>query len=284
MADDISKKITIDVEVNTDGLQQINQYQTAINNLTTAVKALGKPLTDATTTINNTLAIVSDKEVKTNKATQDQTLADKQKANEASAKTTIGIALQTAAQLFNISKILNKKKGDLDAEAAAKQLKTELDNAQKISDSVFTIVTKGIEQQSDAKVRALDKDQADELKRDGTSTAAQATTKQKYARLEYQVKLKAFKEEQKVNIAQAIMNGAIAITKTEADLGPIAGTLALGAIVAQTAAQVATIERQQPPQNPYAKGGYFKSDGKGAILPGYSRTDNTNPTSVRVKP
>ncbi len=33
MADDISKKITIDVEVNTDGLQQINQYQTAINNL-----------------------------------------------------------------------------------------------------------------------------------------------------------------------------------------------------------------------------------------------------------
>ena len=25
-----------------------------------------------------------------------------------------------------------------------------------------------------------------------------------------------------------------------------------------------------------AKGGYFQSDGKGAVLPGYSRTDNTN--------
>ncbi len=73
------------------------------------------------------------------------------------------------------------------------------------------------------------------------------------------------------------MNGAIAITKAEAELGPVAGTLALGAIVAQTAAQIATIERQQPPaKQAMAKGGYFKSDGKGAVLSGYSRTDNTN--------
>ncbi len=172
---------------------------------------MGKPLADATGSINTTLAAVSDKEVKTNKTTQDKSSADTKKSNETSAKTAIGIALQTAGQLFSISKILNKKKGDLDAAAAAKQLKTELDNAQKISDSVFTIVTKGIEQQSDAKVRALDQQQNAELKKDGDSIAAQAATKQKYARLEYQVKLKAFKEEQKVNIAQAIMNGAIAV-------------------------------------------------------------------------
>jgi hypothetical protein len=31
MADDINKKITIDVEVNTDGQQQINQYKAAFD-------------------------------------------------------------------------------------------------------------------------------------------------------------------------------------------------------------------------------------------------------------
>ena len=97
---------------------------------------------------------------------------------------------------------------------------------------------------------------------------------QKYQQKENQVKLKAFKDEQKASIAQAVVNGAIAVTKAEAQTG-VLGELVIPAIIAQTAIQVATIASQKPPQ--YAKGGlHYASDGKGTLLPGYSRTDNTN--------
>ncbi|HEY4194244.1 MAG TPA: hypothetical protein VGM63_01825, partial [Mucilaginibacter sp.] len=186
-------------------------------------------------------------------------------------------AAKTADQLFSISATLKNKTAKLTADEQAIRLKGEIDNAQKISDSVFTIVTKGIEQQSDAKVRGLEADRKAIDNNANLTSADKKAQENAIYKEEYNVKLKAFKDEQKANIAQAVMNGAIAITKAEAELGPIAGTLALGAIVAQTAAQIATIERQQPPaQQAMAKGGYFRSDGKGTVLPGYSRTDNTN--------
>jgi hypothetical protein len=42
---------------------------------------------------------------------------------------------------------------------------------------------------------------------------------------------------------------------------------------AQGASSIAEIAKQKPG---FAEGGQFRSDGKGALLPGYSRTDNTN--------
>ena len=53
------------------------------------------------------------------------------------------------------------------------------------------------------------------------------------------------------------------------------GALVIPAIIAETALQVATIAAQKPPA--YAKGGlHYQSDGKGGVLPGFSKTDNTN--------
>ncbi len=153
MADDINRKITIDVNVNTDGLSKLNQYQTAVNTLVNSVKALGKPLTDASNNIkslNEDVAKVA--------ATVGTGIQAVQRGEETKSKTIIGSAIQTAGKLFNINKILAEKTGGLDTAAAAARLKGEIDNAQKISDSVFTIVTKGIEQQSDAKVRGLETD------------------------------------------------------------------------------------------------------------------------------
>ncbi|NNU33598.1 hypothetical protein HK413_04545 [Mucilaginibacter sp. S1162] len=42
---------------------------------------------------------------------------------------------------------------------------------------------------------------------------------------------------------------------------------------AQGASSIAEIAKQKPG---FAEGGQFRSDGRGALLPGYSRTDNTN--------
>ena len=58
---------------------------------------------------------------------------------------------------------------------------------------------------------------------------------------------KAFKMQQVAGIAQATINGAVAATKALADLGPVAGAIAAGAISAATVAQIAVISSQKPP-------------------------------------
>ncbi len=97
---------------------------------------------------------------------------------------------------------------------------------------------------------------------------------EKYKKKEADEKTKAFKAEQRASILQAVINGALAITKVTAQAGML-GAFVIPGIIAETAIQVATIAAQKTPQ--YAKGGlHYQSDGKGALLPGYSRTDNTN--------
>jgi hypothetical protein len=58
--------------------------------------------------------------------------------------------------------------------------------------------------------------------------------------------LKQFKAGKATAIAQATINGALAITTALAQLGPIFGTLAAGGIIAATAAQIGIIASQKP--------------------------------------
>jgi chromosome segregation ATPase len=53
MAEDINKKIAIDVEVNTDGQQQIAQYKTALDNLRISVANLSNPFSGLSGSISN---------------------------------------------------------------------------------------------------------------------------------------------------------------------------------------------------------------------------------------
>lgn len=149
----------------------------------------------------------------------------------------------------------------------------EIQTTQKVSDTAFSILSKGLQSRSDAKIKSLESDKAKELSNTSLTSVQKQAIEAKYKKQEDAVKLKAFKAEQKASIAQAIINGAIAITKAEAQTG-VLGALVIPGIIAQTAVQIATIAKQKPPA--MAKGGYFQSDGKGAVLPGYSRTDNTN--------
>ncbi|HVW14927.1 MAG TPA: hypothetical protein VHB54_13920 [Mucilaginibacter sp.] len=163
------------------------------------------------------------------------------------------------------------------SEAAKKAAKERADfekqTAQDVSKATFSIITKSIQQQSEARIKSLENEKNAELSNTSLTSAQRLAIQNKYKKQEDALKLKAFKEEQEASIAQAIINGALAITKAEAQTG-VLGTFAIPAIIAQTAIQIATIAAQKPPA--MAKGGYFRSDGKGAVLPGYSRTDNTN--------
>ncbi|HTK21822.1 MAG TPA: hypothetical protein VL442_20035 [Mucilaginibacter sp.] len=175
---------------------------------------------------------------------------------------------------LKVTQDLETKKTEIKKTAIQKAEDYAKKSANKLAAEGLAILTNSIKQQSEAKIAALEKDKALELSNKSLTSAQKQAIEDKYKKKEQQVKAKAFKEQQEISIAQAIINGAIAITKTEADLGPIAGTIAIAAIVANTASQIATISKQKPPA--MAKGGYFKSDGQGSVLSGYSRTDDTN--------
>ncbi|NHA04099.1 hypothetical protein G7092_09840 [Mucilaginibacter sp. HC2] len=146
--------------------------------------------------------------------------------------------------------------------------------AQQVSNSAFSILQNNIKNQSDAKIKGLEKDKAAELSNKSLTSTQRQAIEAKYQKLEAAEKVKAFKSEQKSSILQAVINGALAVTKATSQAGILASFVIPG-IIASTAIQVATIAAQKPPQ--YAQGGlHYQSDGRGALLPGYSRTDNTN--------
>lgn len=80
-------------------------------------------------------------------------------------------------------------------------------------------------------------------------------TEEQYEKKKEELQKKAFKRKQALDIAQAIINGALAITKATAQTGVLAPTV-IPAIVAQTAGQVAMIAAQK-----YEDGGLFGLEG-----------------------
>ena len=154
-------------------------------------------------------------------------------------------------------------------EDAAKQ------SAGKVATDALNTLQNSIKQQADAKVAALESQKNVELSNTNLTGSQKLIIQAKFKKQEDQVKAKAFKEEQELNIAKTLMSAALAAIQLWADPGfptAIAQTVVLGA---ETAVQIAQIASQKPPA--YATGGlHYTSDGKGGMLPGYSRTDNTN--------
>jgi hypothetical protein len=148
-----------------------------------------------------------------------------------------------------------------------------LNTAQQVADKAFSIIGNNIKASSDAKIEGLEKDKAGELSNKNLTQTQRKAIEDKYQKKEAQEKTKAFKAEQRMSVLQAVVNGALAVTKATAQTGILAPFVIPG-IIASTALQIATIVAQKPPA--FAKGGRFVSDGRGALLPGYSRTDNTN--------
>jgi hypothetical protein len=150
----------------------------------------------------------------------------------------------------------------------------ELQTAQQVSNAAFSILQNNIKSNSQAKLKQLDTEKQAELSNTSLTSAQKQAIEAKYKKKEAEEKTKAFKSEQRASMLQAVINGALAITKATAQTGVFAA-FAIPAIIAETAIQVATIAAQKTPQ--YAKGGlHYQSDGRGALLSGYSRTDNTN--------
>ena len=150
------------------------------------------------------------------------------------------------------------------AEETQRQINAFLvDQAQLLSNTVFDIANNNNRSVLDAKLSALSSAKDKELSSKNLTEEQKADIEAKYKRKEATAKTKAWKDEQKAAIAQAIINGALAITMILAttpkfDFG-VSTAILIGASIVSTIAAVAKISAQKPPQ--FMEGG-FTGNGK----------------------
>ncbi|HEY4326385.1 MAG TPA: hypothetical protein VGN20_20540 [Mucilaginibacter sp.] len=167
------------------------------------------------------------------------------------------------------------KRDELNRNYQLRNKQQELQLAQQIESSAFTILQQSLQQQNQAEQVNMERQKTFELQNQALTETQKYVVNEKYRVLEGKQKQKQFKQEQELNIGKAVMDGALAIMKAYAEEGPIIATAELPFLLAATALQITTIGAQKPPA--YALGGiHYDSDGRGGRLPGYSKTDNTN--------
>ena len=143
-------------------------------------------------------------------------------------------------------------------EAAAIALQVGLvDIASQTFTAIFDIDAQNRQDKLNADLAELDKRRQQELATKDLTESQKANITAKYAKQEQEIKKKAFEANKKAQIAEAIINGALAITKIFAQLPPgtplgILGAVAVGLTAASTAIQIASIASQKYPA--YAKG------------------------------
>ena len=146
--------------------------------------------------------------------------------------------------------VFNKKQEQLNRETQA-----EIDALNKRNEVQNSIIDSRLE-------RGLITEQQANIEREKLAKEAESAT--------LKVQKDAFDKKKQIDISEAIMNGALAITKTFAQLGLLGGAVGAGLVGAQTAIQVATIKRQK-----FAKGGVLNgaSHARGGIPTPYGELE-----------
>jgi hypothetical protein len=171
----------------------------------------------------------------------------------------------------------NQKYAQLDDEYNKNKFEKAKGYEQMIQQFTFSYLTSTMQRNAQLQQMKLDKEKDAELKNSSLTTTQKQAIEEKYRVKQGQEKVKEFKTNQKLSIAQALINGFVAMLKTTSNVGfPLA--FAFSPIVAaQTAATIAGIAAQKPPA--YAIGGlHYNSDGKGSMLrgPGTGTSDSMN--------
>lgn len=167
--------------------------------------------------------------------------------------------------------IEGKRKEDtdkLDLQAQITKSERIKEITQVTSDAMFTITANNRQRESNQAIYELNKQKEIELANKNITDEQRIKIERKYNERIRQEKVKAFKAEQRAAIVQALINGALAMTKVSAQTGVL--TFAFSPLVAASVlAQIAVIKSQKPPDDTvegYEEGGYLdvtrKQDGK----------------------
>lgn len=157
----------------------------------------------------------------------------------------------------------DKAREDAEAEYRKNWQDAEVEMVQTVSDTIFQIGEQRRQAELNAELDKLDKAKERELSNDKLTIDQRNAIEEKYRKKELAAKNAALDKKKKADTIQAIINGALAITKTFAEWGWPFGIPMAAAQAVATAAQVALIQKQEIPQ--YASGKYDimgQSDGK----------------------
>lgn len=155
-----------------------------------------------------------------------------------------------------------KEDQEKELEERNKYMEPAMQVARDLSDAIFTIGQDRRRAELDAKLSSLERQREVELSNENLTQEQRSRINDKYEKLMKAEKKKAFQADKRASITQAIVNGALAVTKVMAQTG-ILSPFAIPAIVAGTALQVATIAAQKPPE--YAFGGFSDKDPEGYV-------------------
>ena len=154
---------------------------------------------------------------------------------------------------------LQREKEDKEKETADKlELREQqLQFAQETADLLAEVTTARVNRQKDLALAGLDAQLQQGL-----------INQQQFDKQREDIERKAFQQQKKIDIASALANGAIAITKTIAQLGGVGaitpvGVASLGLVAAQTAAQVGIIAGQSFAEGGYTGSGFGSADSSG---------------------
>ncbi len=152
---------------------------------------------------------------------------------------------------------IEEKKAKQERDEAIKE--TSIQIAQQTADAIFQIVNTQRNNEFNAQIQNLQTLKDRELSNKELSESQKARIEERYQRKIAAIKTKQAIADRNAALAQAIINGALAITKTIAQLGFPAAIPAVIAVAAQTALQVAVIGAQKIPK--FAKGTEFVHGG-----------------------
>ena len=175
------------------------------------------------------------------------------------------IAIRTAAELDSAKQIGNAFKLQYNEDVSANKEKNDkiIQMAKQSADMLFKIFNNNLSNRTERDKKAL------EEKND-----AGIISQQQYEAGILEIERTAFEKKKKLDIAQAIINGALAMTKTAAALGPLVFTFS-PFIAAMTAAQIAIIQSQK-----FALGGMIEEFANGGLVHGKSHAQGGEKFSV----
>lgn len=137
-----------------------------------------------------------------------------------------------------------------------------------ITDSIFQIANQTRQAEFEEEMMRLDERRDKELSNKNLTESQKAAIDKRYKQQEQALKLRQFNADKQAAIAQATINGALAVTNALATVKPLipAGIAAAALAGISTAAQIAVISSQKAPK--FAKGGFIggKSHSQGGTI------------------
>lgn len=141
-----------------------------------------------------------------------------------------------------LQNIEDKKKAE---EEFAKWKKSKAQKGLEDTVAVAQFAADAISAYHQLEADSLETEKQRELKAAGNNAEEREKIEKKYAQKQLDLKKKQANVDMGVNIAMTMANGAVAIMKAWADLGPIAGPIAAGLIGVTTLIQIASIIKQR---------------------------------------